>query len=61
MRPGGLIAVDNVLWSGHALAPRDGNADDHAIAAFNAHVAGDDRVEAVMLTVRDGVFLARVR
>jgi len=61
MRPGGIIAVDNVLWSGHALAPRDGDDDDRAIADFNAYVAADDRVEAVLLTVRDGITLARVR
>ena len=61
MRPGGIIAVDNVLWSGHALAPREGNADDRAIAEFNDYVAADQRVEAVMLTVRDGITVARVR
>ena len=61
MRRGGLIVVDNVLWSGHVLAPRDGDDDDHAIVAFNDHVAADDRVEAVLLTVRDGVFVARVK
>ena len=61
MRPGGVIAVDNVLWSGRALDPDEDDADARAIAAFNAHVAADDRVEAVMLTVRDGITVARVR
>ena len=61
MRPGGIIAVDNVLWSGHVLAPRVGEASDRAIVDFNAHVAADTRVEAVMLTVRDGLFVARVK
>jgi len=57
VRRGGLIAVDNVLWSGRVLDPKD--ALDHAIVAFNRHVRYDDRVELVMLTVRDGVTLAR--
>jgi caffeoyl-CoA O-methyltransferase len=56
LRRGGLIAVDNVLWSGRVLAPRD--ATDRAIVAFNKRVARDRRVETVMLTLRDGVTLA---
>jgi len=59
VRPGGLIIADNVLWSGRVLAPVED--DDHHIVAFNRHVAADSRVEAVMLTVRDGIFLARKR
>ncbi len=59
MVPGGLIAVDNVLWSGRVLDPQ--SADDHAIVAFNRHASSDPRVESVMLTVRDGVLLARKR
>jgi caffeoyl-CoA O-methyltransferase len=53
----GVIAVDNVLWSGRVLDPKDEN--DHAIVAFNEHVAGDERVTQVILTVRDGVMLVR--
>jgi caffeoyl-CoA O-methyltransferase len=59
MRPGGLIAVDNVLWSGRVLAPKD--ASDHAIAAFNDEVLKDDRVDLVMLPIGDGLTLARRR
>lgn len=59
VRPGGLIVADNVLWSGKVLEPRD--ASDRALVAFNARVHADPRVEQVMLTVRDGVTLARVR
>jgi caffeoyl-CoA O-methyltransferase len=55
----GVMAIDNVLWSGKVLNPRE--PDDHAIVAFNAHVAADDRVTAVMLSVRDGVTLVRWR
>ncbi len=57
MRPGGLIAVDNVLWSGRVLTPEE--ESDHAIAAFNEKIKNDDAVEAVMLTVRDGIFCIR--
>ncbi len=56
VRTGGLIAVDNVLWSGRVLDPQE--ASDKAIAAFNAHAAADPRVDCSMLTVRDGVLLA---
>jgi caffeoyl-CoA O-methyltransferase len=57
LRPGGLVVADNALWSGRVLHPADG--DDRAIAAFNARVAADPRVEHVLLTVRDGIMLAR--
>lgn len=56
MRPGGLIAADNVLWSGKVLKPSE--KTDHALVAFNDRVIRDSRVESVMLTVRDGVTLA---
>lgn len=58
MRPGGVIAVDNVLRGGRVIAPRD--ADDRAIAAFNDEVLADVRVDAVMLPIADGLTLARV-
>ena len=57
LAPAGLIAVDNVLWSGRVLAPRE--PDDAAIAAFNDHVHADPRVVAVIVPVRDGVTLIR--
>ena len=56
MRRGGLIVADNVLWSGRVLKPRD--ASDRALRAFAARVRRDRRVEAVLLTVRDGLMLA---
>lgn len=59
MRSGGLILVDNVLWSGTVLAPETDSA--HAVRDFNEKVRNDDRVERVLLTVRDGIFAARVR
>lgn len=57
LRPGGLLVADNALWSGRVLNPKE--KSDHAIAAFNAHVARDPRVEQVLLSVRDGVLLVR--
>ena len=57
--PGGLIVVDNVLWSGRVLSPVD--ASDKAIHQFNDRVRQDARVEAVMLTVRDGIYCLRKR
>ena len=59
LKPGGLIAADNTLWSGKVLDPKD--KSDHAIVAFNAHVAHDPRVEQVLLSVRDGLLLVRKR
>jgi caffeoyl-CoA O-methyltransferase len=57
LRRGGLLVADNTLWSGHVLAPRE--ATDRAIVAFNRLVTGDARVENVLLSVRDGIMLAR--
>jgi caffeoyl-CoA O-methyltransferase len=57
LSPRGIIAVDNVLWSGRVLKPE--RPDDHAIVAFNQHVRDDARVTQVMLTVRDGITLIR--
>jgi caffeoyl-CoA O-methyltransferase len=57
LSPNGLIAVDNVLWSGRVLDPR--SEQDKAIAAFNDHVTLDERVTQAVLTVRDGVMLIR--
>ena len=57
LSPHGLIAVDNVLWSGRVVDPDAEDADTVAIRAFNDHVAADPRVEAVMLSVGDGVTL----
>ena len=56
VRSGGALVADNVLWSGRVLDPRD--RDDHAIVAFNTHVARDLRVEQVLLPVRDGITVA---
>lgn len=56
LRQGGLMVVDNVLWSGRVLQPE--SASDHAIASLNDYAAQDKRVECVMLPIRDGMLLA---
>jgi caffeoyl-CoA O-methyltransferase len=58
----GLIIADNVLWSGRVVdEPAEGEDATRAIRAFNDHVMNDQRVECVMLTVRDGMTLIRKR
>ena len=59
MRPGGLIVADNTLWSGKVLHPEA--PSDHGLVAFNERVRADPRVDAVLLSVRDGITLARKR
>jgi predicted O-methyltransferase YrrM len=61
VRPGGLLAIDNVLWSGAVADPSAVDAETAAIRALNAKVRDDGRVEACLLTVGDGVMLARKR
>jgi caffeoyl-CoA O-methyltransferase len=61
MPSGGLVLVDNTIWSGKVLAPERGDVDTNALAAFNDALAADDRVDVVMLTFRDGVTMARKR
>jgi caffeoyl-CoA O-methyltransferase len=59
VRRGGWIIADNVLFHGQVLAEPLKGMNARAIAAFNAHVSNDPRVEHVMLTVRDGLMIIR--
>ena len=61
LRRGGLVAVDNTLWSGAVIDPKDASADTVALRAFNEALAGDARVDLAMLTVGDGLTLAMKR
>jgi caffeoyl-CoA O-methyltransferase len=61
IRPGGLIAIDNVLWAGSVIDPEKTDADTEAIRKLNAKLQGDDRITLSMLPVGDGLTLARVR
>jgi len=58
LRPGGLVAVDNVLWSGRPLDPGQTDEDTQAIRAFNAALKDDTRIHLSMLSIADGVTLA---
>ena len=61
VRPGGLIAVDNVLWGGRVVDDQVDDEDTLAIRALNDKIAADERVSMVLLPVADGITLARVR
>jgi predicted O-methyltransferase YrrM len=61
LRAGGLIAIDNVLWSGSVAQPADGDADTEALQALNAKIYRDERVDAAMLPIGDGLTLVRKR
>ena len=58
VRPGGLIIVDNVLWSGKILSNAQ-DKDTRNISTFNDKVTADHRVEKLILPVRDGLFIIR--
>ena len=61
MRPGGLIAIDNVLWGGKAADPAITDKDTAAIRALNAKIKDDARVERCMVPIGDGLTLCRKR
>jgi predicted O-methyltransferase YrrM len=61
VRPGGLIAVDNVLWGGSVAKPEENDEDTQAIRALNEKVRNDDRVTLALVPVGDGLTLARKR
>ena len=61
VRRGGAIALDNMLWSGKVADPDVHDEDTDALRALNAKIRDDGRVDACLLTVGDGVMLARKR
>jgi caffeoyl-CoA O-methyltransferase len=61
LKPTGLMAVDNTLWSGRVIDDEDDSPATRAIRELNDGIAADDRVIAVQLTVRDGITLVRRR
>jgi predicted O-methyltransferase YrrM len=61
LRPGGLVALDNMLWSGRVADPAVTDADTRALRALNEKIRDDSRVDMVLVTIRDGVMLARKR
>jgi caffeoyl-CoA O-methyltransferase len=60
LRPGGVIAVDNVLWSGKVARPAE-DADTAALQAFNLKLRDDNRIDLSLLPIGDGLTLARRR
>ncbi|MGF1542828.1 MAG: class I SAM-dependent methyltransferase [Pleurocapsa sp.] len=58
LRPGGVIAIDNVLWSGRVADPEDTDKRTIAIRQFNQQLYQDRRVQISMLPIADGLTLA---
>ena len=58
VRPGGIIIVDNVLWFGKILNNAE-DRDTKNINSFNDYVNADDRVEKLILPIRDGLLIIR--
>ena len=61
LRPGGLVAYDNVLWSGRVADDAAQDADTLGLRRLNDRLAADERVTIAMLPIADGVTLARKR
>lgn len=61
LRPGGLLAVDNTLWSGAVADPAVQDADTNAIRALNDRARDDQRVDISLVPIGDGLLLARKR
>jgi predicted O-methyltransferase YrrM len=61
LRPGGLMAIDNVLWSGAVADPAAQDEDTRAIRALNEKLKGDSRISLSLLPIGDGLTLARKR
>jgi predicted O-methyltransferase YrrM len=62
MKPGGVILSDNVLWSGKVTQiPKEKDVDTNALIAYNKILNSDPRVESVLLPIRDGLTLTRVK
>jgi predicted O-methyltransferase YrrM len=61
LRTGGLVALDNMLWSGAVADTKITDADTSALRALNAKIHADPRVDMALATVGDGVMLARKR
>jgi predicted O-methyltransferase YrrM len=61
LRAGGLVAVDNTLWNGWVADPAHTEDDTRAIRAFNDKVLADERVDLSLVSIGDGMTLARKR
>jgi predicted O-methyltransferase YrrM len=61
LRPGGLVLIDNTLWSGRVADPAVNDADTIALRELNTALLGDERVDLSLLPVGDGLTLALKR
>jgi predicted O-methyltransferase YrrM len=61
LRPGGLILIDNVLWSGAVADPKEASPDTMSLRRLNTKIKADERVDMVLVPVGDGVMMARKR
>ena len=62
MRVGGVILSDNLLWSGKVVEPvKDNDKHTQVLMAYNERLATDPRLETVLLPIRDGLTLSRVK
>ena len=61
LRPGGVMLIDNVLWSGSVADPSKTDEDTSALRALNTKIMADARVDLVMVPICDGVTMARKR
>jgi predicted O-methyltransferase YrrM len=61
LRPGGVIALDNMLWSGAVADLSINDPETRALRALNAKIQADERVDMALATIADGVMLARKR
>jgi len=59
LRPGGLLLIDNVLWGGSVVDASDESESTLAIRSVNEHVAADQRVDAVIVPIADGLTIVR--
>jgi predicted O-methyltransferase YrrM len=61
MRPGGFLLADNVLWDGKVASGNERDETARALRAFNDFVHQDERVENLLLPLRDGLMMVRKR
>jgi predicted O-methyltransferase YrrM len=61
LRAGGLVAVDNTLWSGRVADPKVQDEDTRALRDFNAFISKDERVDLCLVPIADGLTLLRKR
>ena len=59
VNPGGIILADNILWSGKVIDQKAQDAETCLLREYNARIHADERVENILLPIRDGIMVAR--